>query len=323
MSISNISQQSEAFLALKWSIMMPTYNPKPHYFEQALTSILNQYTSNMEVTVIDNCSNEVDVQELIKRYGDGKVLYVRNKNNIGLVPNWNKCIDLARGTYIHILHDDDMVSKGFYEKAEICFSETYDVYACESMIINGQGENVQFHNQHTFNKQISFDDIKNRNIIEPPSIAFRKSVFESGLRFDENFPCHPDWKLWLDLLRDQRSIFYDSDFYNYYRVSEVNGTALQKKTLVNIVELELLYKYMEAIGISLDAKPRDIATKAALWELNSAFISGKDKIFFNGANKFSKLWGLNFFKALLQQAPVLIWKRGRFTAGKWKRKLLS
>lgn len=191
------------------------------------------------------------------------------------------------------------------------------------MIIDGDGKHMQFHGQFSFNKQISFDDIKNRNIIEPPSIAFRKSVFGNGLRFDESFPCHPDWKLWLDLLRDQRRIYYESDFYNYYRVSGVNGTALQKKTLINIVELERLYKYMQDLGISLNAKPRDIAMKAALWELNSAFISGKDSIFFNGAKKFSKLWGFSFFKTLMLQVPVLILKRSRFTLGKWKRKLLS
>lgn len=107
----------------KWSVMMPTFNPRKNYFIQSIESILQQHTSDMEVIVVDNNSQEVDVQELVNLYGQGRVVYKRNAQNIGLVPNWNKCIELARGNYIHILHDDDIVSNGFYVKAENYLSE--------------------------------------------------------------------------------------------------------------------------------------------------------------------------------------------------------
>ena len=302
--------------------MMPTYNPRADYMKHALNSILDQATSEMEIIVVDNCSDRVDVKSIVEEVGQNKVHYTRNHENLGHVLNWNKCLELSTGKYIHIIHDDDRVNKDFYVHAERGL-ESYDAYACETMIIDHEGKNVQFHNRETFNRLLVFDDLKYKNIIQPPSIAFRKSVFEKGLRFDEQFPCMPDWKLWMDVLKNQASLYYDSGFHNYYRVSGVNGTALQKASLINIVELERLYQYMRTIGISLYTTPRQLATKAALWELNSAFISGKDKIFFNGAKKFSKLWGVNFLIELLKQTPGLIWKRSRFTAGKWKRKLLS
>lgn len=302
--------------------MMPTYNPKSDYMKQALNSILDQANSEMEIIVVDNCSDRVDVKSIVEEVGQNKVHYTRNHENLGHVFNWNKCIELATGKYIHIIHDDDLVNKDFYVYAERGL-ETYDAYACESMIINDDGKNLHLHNGETYNRLIVLDDLRYKNIIEPPSIAFRKSVFENGLRFDEQFPCMPDWKLWMDVLKNQGSIYYDSGFYNYYRVSGANGTAIVKASLINIVELERLYQYMEAIGLSLYGTPRELATQAALWELNSAFISGKDRIFFKGVKKFSKLWGVGFLKALLKQTPSLIWKRSRFTAGKWKRKLLS
>lgn len=302
--------------------MMPTYNPRADYMKQALNSILDQANGEMEIIVVDNCSDRVDVKSIVEEVGQNKVYYTRNHENLGHVRNWNKCIELATGKYIHIIHDDDRVNTDFYVHAEQGL-ETYDAYACESMIINDEGKSLRCHNSETFNRLLDFEDLKYRNIIQPPSIVFRQSVFEKGLRFDEQFPCMPDWKLWIDVLKNGGSIYYDSGFYNYYRVSSVNGTALQKASLINIVELEKLYQYMGTLRISLDTTPRQMATKAALWELNSAFISGKDKIFFNGAKKFSKLWGVNFLKELLKQAPGLIWKRSRFTAGKWKRKLLS
>ena len=40
---------------------------------------------------------------------------IRNQKNIGMFGNWNKCIKEAKGTYVTILNDDDLLNYNFVE----------------------------------------------------------------------------------------------------------------------------------------------------------------------------------------------------------------
>lgn len=104
-----------------WSVIIPTYN-RTKYLESTLRSILDQAdsegqpygTDQMQVIVVDNASTQPGVEEMVRRVGGERVEFFRQPKNLGVVHNFNTGLRRARGHWIHVLHDDDMVLPGFY-----------------------------------------------------------------------------------------------------------------------------------------------------------------------------------------------------------------
>jgi glycosyltransferase involved in cell wall biosynthesis len=98
----------------KVSVCLPTYN-RSGYLSQTLASVLAQTFTDFEVIVSDNCSTD-STPDVVGARKDPRIRYVRNERNIGLFPNMNQCLELARGEYVCILHDDDVYAPRFLER---------------------------------------------------------------------------------------------------------------------------------------------------------------------------------------------------------------
>lgn len=88
-----------------FSIVIPTFNREKELIS-AIKSILNQSCKNFEIVIIDNSSVKKTPQFLIKILNNKKILYIKNKKNLGWINNVSKGISLSKGKYI-ILHGDD------------------------------------------------------------------------------------------------------------------------------------------------------------------------------------------------------------------------
>lgn len=100
------------------SIMIPTYQ-RANLLEEAIQSALHQKTRfSLLISVVDNDSNiDLDTDKLMKRYCAEypNILYYRNKQNIGMFGNWNRCIELSQTEWLCMLHDDDMLMENYIE----------------------------------------------------------------------------------------------------------------------------------------------------------------------------------------------------------------
>lgn len=92
------------------SICVPTYNGEK-YLEEALNSILSQTFNDYEVIIVDDQStdNTIDISKKFSEK-DQRIHCYQNKKNLGLVGNWNKCIELARGEWIKFVFQDDLIA---------------------------------------------------------------------------------------------------------------------------------------------------------------------------------------------------------------------
>ncbi|MBD3647449.1 MAG: glycosyltransferase family 2 protein [Pseudomonadales bacterium] len=105
------------------SILIPVYN-RESLIAETLDSALAQTYSNIEVVVVDNSSTD-DTWEIIQSYAqkDSRVRAFRNRDNIGPVKNWRRCIDEAKGYYGKILWSDDLIANAFLEKTLPLFKD--------------------------------------------------------------------------------------------------------------------------------------------------------------------------------------------------------
>lgn len=89
------------------SVCIPTYN-HARFLERALLSASAQSSSDLEILVVDNASQD-DTGRMVAEAAarDGRIRYVRHPENIGLVGNFDACIHLASGRYVKFLCSDD------------------------------------------------------------------------------------------------------------------------------------------------------------------------------------------------------------------------
>ena len=90
------------------TIAIPTYN-RISTLKYALKSALNQDYNNYEIIVVDNNpeSNDDTERFLLQYSSNSRLSYYKNRENIGLYGNWNRCFELSRTKWVTLLHDDD------------------------------------------------------------------------------------------------------------------------------------------------------------------------------------------------------------------------
>lgn len=185
-----------------WSIMIPTYNGDT-YLEETLNSILEQDLDpqNTEIEVVDDCSTQGNTEAIVKTVGRGRVKFYRQPQNLGLVENWNACINRSRGHWVHILHQDDRVLPGFYHQMQQVFEAFPQVGAvfCRHYYIDESGKlkllsNLEQENPGILNNWL--ERIAVRQEIQFPSIVVRRSVYEHLGGFYPPVGYAADWEMW-------------------------------------------------------------------------------------------------------------------------------
>lgn len=135
----------ESIIRPLWSVMIPVYNCS-QFIPDALESVLSQDPGEdqMQIEVVDDGSTDTDVEELVNSIGKGRVKYFRQPKNVGSLRNFETCINRAKGHLVHLLHGDDRVKDGFYEKFSKVFKEFPNVAAvfCRYSIIDEYGNKL-------------------------------------------------------------------------------------------------------------------------------------------------------------------------------------
>ena len=93
------------------SICIPTYN-RVRYLKELLPSILDQADAEgVEVVVSDNASTD-DTAEYLRTIKHPRLRWWTNDVNIGGDRNFLKCVAEARGAYVWLFGDDDIMPAG-------------------------------------------------------------------------------------------------------------------------------------------------------------------------------------------------------------------
>lgn len=199
----------------KVSICIPTYNGA-RYLEACLDSVLNQTYSDFEILVVDDGSTDTTF-EILERYSasNQRIRLVRNKNNLGLVSNWNRCIELAQGEWIKFVFQDDMLEPDCLAKMIAATQEGDLFVACARRFdfepqTTPEVQAFYLNNKHLVDnlyagkKKLSaleFADLAveriGANLVGEPTVTLlHKSVFERFGTFNEHLIMSCDLEYW-------------------------------------------------------------------------------------------------------------------------------
>lgn len=119
------------------SICIPTYNGS-QYIEKCIESCLAQSYRNIEIIVCDDCSSD-SLLNVLNPYlkKDCRITLYQNEKNLGLVGNWNKCMNYASGEYIKWLFQDDWMDVYAIEEFVEIANKGYDfIVSKRNFILN-------------------------------------------------------------------------------------------------------------------------------------------------------------------------------------------
>lgn len=193
----------------KWSVVIPTYNCAD-YLRETLTSVLRQnYASyEMEIIVVDDCSTKDNPKGVVEEFKNSKIKFFQHHENVGKSKNYSKGLSMSTGHFIHLLHGDDTVIDGFYQKMETLFNEypTASAAFCRCNYINAdntvRGISTLIQSKEGIVKNFQYL-IAIHQQIQPPSIVFRREVYETIGTYDNRLTHIEDWEFYV-----RASLFY-------------------------------------------------------------------------------------------------------------------
>jgi glycosyltransferase involved in cell wall biosynthesis len=186
-----------------WSVMIPAYNCIGH-LEATIRCVLAQDPGeeHMQIEVVDDRSTDGDVQALVERVGRGRVGYHRQPRNRGSLRNFETCLKRSTGHYVHLLHGDDMVKKGFYEEIASLFKEDPAIGAAFTKYTYTDEDGTEtppgaesISTERGIVKDWLYK-IAERQKLQPPAIVVRRSVYEElGGYFAVHYG--EDWEMYM------------------------------------------------------------------------------------------------------------------------------
>src|SRR5689334_13767589 len=123
------------------TIGIPTRN-RADFVVQAVRSALAQTFREIEVLVSDNASTDDTVARL-REFSDARLTVIAQRENLGMIGNFNACLDAARGEYFLMLSDDDVLEPDAVESLQAPLEDkSVGVAWCPCVVTNAAGEDL-------------------------------------------------------------------------------------------------------------------------------------------------------------------------------------
>ncbi|KAF3886313.1 MULTISPECIES: glycosyltransferase [Nostocales] len=256
-SVPNIAPVPTGIHRPFWSVMIPTYNCV-NYLVETLKSVLAQDPGldQMQIEVVDDFSTKDDPEAVVREIGKGRVSFYRQLKNGGAIANFNTCIQRAKGHWIHILHGDDSVLQGFYERLRQGIEQEPNLGAafCRYIIVDDNSHwtemisPVERETPGILSNFLAPMAVVNR--IMTPSIVVKRSVYEEIGAFHPELFHSADWDMWKRIILNY-PIWFEPQVSACYRLHSSSDSSRLKKSGDNITEacraIEIAETYLPAL----------------------------------------------------------------------------
>ena len=210
------------------SVCIPTYNTA-RYLPEAIESVLQQEFDDFELVICDNASTD-QTPEICRSYADARIRYLRFEQLVKQGGNWNRCLKLARGEYVALLHSDDRYLPGFLEQRCKTLEDHPEAGLAFGAVqlIDQDGRDL---GRKSFGEQPLivpppefFKELLFGCVISPVSPVVRRKCYEEVGQFNEERLWGIDWEMWLRLSA-RYGVAYSPAVNAAYRIHNESGTS--------------------------------------------------------------------------------------------------
>lgn len=108
-----------------FSVCIPSYNAAS-VIGATIESLLRQTLTDWECLVVDDGSTD-ETENIVRGFGDPRIRFFKNETNLGYPGNLQRCRDLAKGSYVYFLANDDILSPLALERTYEAFQIAPDI----------------------------------------------------------------------------------------------------------------------------------------------------------------------------------------------------
>lgn len=254
------------------SVLMSVHNEPSEFIDLAVRSISGQTYENIELVIIDDHSDDVTFQHIMKlseRYKNIKVY--RNKKNLGLTASLNIGLKLCAGEFIARMDADDFSCPSRIAKQVEYLNEHQDIDILGTGVVSF-GEKTMFmspvngYNPYEVQSNLFF-----ASSLCHPSVMIRKAFLDrTGLTYDESVKKGQDYDLW-----ERASILGKlavlKDVLLFYRLHPKQITSTNRKEQDDTLRM-IMVRRLNRMGIIPTDKDMECHL-ALMGQNNSASIS--------------------------------------------------
>lgn len=197
----------------KISVLMPVFDTHPEHLRESMESILAQTYRDFEFLILNDCSTEPGVEEIVKSYDDPRIVYAANTRNMGISDTRNRLLDMAKGEFLAIMDHDDISHPARLEKQAALLESRPEVGVVGCLVENMETGRV---------KARPADDAAIKKMLmihcdlSHPSCMIRRSVLESAhIRYESLFSPAEDYALFARLIPVTKFAILQETLFRY------------------------------------------------------------------------------------------------------------
>ena len=253
------------------TICVPTYQAQAT-LARTLASLQRQSYAHIEILIVDNASSDQTV-EIARRLGEGdpRVKVVTSATNVGAEGNFRRCVEIATGDIVGLLHADDLYDERMIEKqvdyllrhpqSAAVFVEAFLIDADDRQfgdrrtpaMLAGSGD-AQTHAFWPVFRAV----LRHHNFLMTPSVLVRRDVYKQLRLFDHaRFGSSADLDVWLQIM-NQAPVGILRERLMSYRISPDQGSVTLIRQRTDRADFfKVLDAWMEKPAVAAGLTPQD------------------------------------------------------------------
>jgi glycosyltransferase involved in cell wall biosynthesis len=186
------------------SVLVPSHN-YARFLRRCIDSVLSQTYSAFELVISDDASTD-DSDRVIRTYSDPRIVYEHQPKNLGMVPNWRRCVELSNGEFLILLGADDTLKPRMLESCVRVLESDPEIAFCHtaSDFVTDEGKLVgvtgAFQRSYVADGRSRIEAFLRGKRVVNSAAVFRRAPWESlGGWSSDYFNCM-DADLWFRML---------------------------------------------------------------------------------------------------------------------------
>ena len=236
---------------------IPFYKGKA-FLREAMASVFAQSSTHWRILVCDEGAEPGGIDDVLAEFDSSRIRHVRNPQRLGIVGNWNACLDNAETDLVTLLHADDKLAPDYLSLIQKGFSQHPDAAAvfCDASIIGPQSQPV-----------FSFPDwVKMR--FYTPRLAGRIARVSGGPAVSDLLTgCYifcPTLCYSKARIRERR---FDGKWFQVQDLAFMTQLLAEGETLVRVAEIGYQYRrHADNLTASMTANLRRFEEEVALYD---------------------------------------------------------
>ncbi|MGH7994869.1 MAG: glycosyltransferase family 2 protein [Opitutaceae bacterium] len=255
------------------SVLVPTYR-YGRFLAEAIESVLAQDFADFELIISDDASDD-DSAEVIARYAarDARIRARIQPANLGMVPNWNACLEQARGEYVKIVFGDDSLPArhALGRMAALLDGEPRAALAVSARaLLDERSATMAVRDElgpagYRDGPEVIARCLRaDRNLVgEPSAVMFRRAAARRG--FDASFRQLVDEEMWFHLLAGGGLVHTPEPLCAFRLHASQMSAANRRASVASTETMRLVARYYEFFLRSAEPRPRGWAARRRLF----------------------------------------------------------